>query len=57
MLPGVQDKRLPRPSAGVTADRLIDALLRWPHRFTREEREHAETLITRLNEIAEDPKR
>lgn len=55
LLPGIQTKRLPRPTAGVTADRLVYALTRWPHRFTREEREHAEALIARLNEIAKDP--
>lgn len=53
-LPGPQAKRLPRPSAGVTADRLADALTRWPDRFTEADKTAAATLIARLNQIAED---
>lgn len=54
MLPGVQAKRLPRPSAGVTADRVAHALDRWPDRFSDEEKTNALALIARLNEIAGD---
>lgn len=56
-MPGATRKRLPRPSAGVTADRLADALTRWPSRFTPAEKESAGVLIARLNEIAEDNNR
>jgi hypothetical protein len=57
MLPGAQTKRLPRPTAGVTADRLAYALDRWPEQFTQEETTYARALIARLNQIAEDNKR
>lgn len=55
-MPGAQVKRLPRPSAAVTADRITHALGRWPDRFTQAEKDYAGVLIARLNEIAEDPK-
>lgn len=57
MPPRAQAKRLPRSSAGVTADRLAHALERWQGRFTDEEKTNARALIARLNEIAEDNKR
>jgi hypothetical protein len=57
MLASAQTKRLPRPSAGVTADRIAHAIERWPDRFTQAERDYAGVLIARLNEIAEDPKK
>lgn len=56
VMPGVQVKRLPRHSAGVTADRLEHALGRWPDRFTQAEKDYAGVLIARLNEIAEAPR-
>lgn len=50
----VLPQRLPRPTAGVTADRIAYALDRWPDRFTDDEKTAAGVVIARLNKIAED---
>jgi hypothetical protein len=50
-------KRLPRHSAGVTADRVEDALARWGDQFTEAEKDSAAVVMARLNQIAEGDKR
>lgn len=56
-LHGLQAKRLPRHSAGVTADRVEYALARWGDQFTEDEKTSAAVVMARLNQIAEDTRR